>query len=173
MIKKGDILGGTYQILDELGKGGIGIVYYGYHLRLQKKIVIKKIKDNFVGRLNERGEVDLLKNLHHMFLPQVYDFLQIDDQIFTVMDFIDGKSMDFYLQEHYRFPEKQVLLWMNQLCDVLSYLHSQTPPIIHSDIKPANIMVKPDGIICLFMAIVYYGIKKNRIKEELHERYDF
>lgn len=157
MIKKGDILGGTYQILDELGKGGIGIVYYGYHLRLQKKIVIKKIKDNFVGRLNERGEVDLLKNLHHMFLPQVYDFLQIDDQIFTVMDFIDGKSMDFYLQEHYRFPEKQVLLWMNQLCDVLSYLHSQTPPIIHSDIKPANIMVKPDGNICLIDFNVSFG----------------
>lgn len=137
--------------------------------------------------------MDLLKNLHHMFLPQVYDFLPIDDQIFTVMDFIDGKSMDFYLQEHYRFPEKQVLLWMNQLCDVLSYLHSQTPPIIHSDIKPANInermvelkMTQGEimiigglalviaGIICLFMAIVYYGIKKNRIKEELHERYDF
>lgn len=93
MIKEGEILGGIYQIIREIGQGGTGIIYLAEHLRLYKKVVVKKIKDNFVGHINERAEVDILKGLHHTCLPQVYDFLVIGGSIFTVMEYIEGNDL--------------------------------------------------------------------------------
>lgn len=149
MLQNGDIIGGMYQILREIGKGGTGIIYLGYHLRLQKQIVIKRIKDNYTGQLNVRAEADILKRLHHTFLPQVYDFLAVGTGIYTVIDYIPGYDLQHYLDSGCRFSEKTVLLWMQQLCEVLEYLHTQSPPIWHSDIKPGNIMITPQGNICL------------------------
>lgn len=171
MLKSGDVIGGTYVILQEIGKGGVGIIYLGYHQRLQKKIVIKKIKDNFVGKMNERGEVDLLKNLHHMHLPQVYDFIQMGNQIYTVMDFIEGNSLQYYLNHNQRFSEQQMVFWMNQLCDVIGYLHHQRVPIIHSDIKPDNIMIRPDGNICLIDFNISIGDEQTKGISGYTQRY--
>lgn len=149
MLQNGEIIGGIYQIIREIGKGGTGVIYLGYHLRLQKQIVIKRIKDNYTGRINVRAEADILKRLHHTYLPQVYDFLAVGTGVYTVMDYIPGYDLQHYLNSGYRFPQKTVLLWMRQLCQVLDYLHNQTPPIWHSDIKPGNIMITPQGNVCL------------------------
>ena len=69
--------------------------------------------------------------------------------IYTVIDFIEGQSLDYYIKNGYRIEQKQLLLWAKQLCEALVYLHAQTPPIIHSDIKPQNIMITPQGNVCL------------------------
>lgn len=171
MISKGDILNNTYEILGEIGEGGAGIIYLANHLRLQKKVVVKKIKDHYVGVVNERAEADLLKRLHHTYLPQVYDFLQIRQQVFTVMDYIEGRNLSWYLNQHQRFTERQVVLWMRQLCDVLEYLHSQKPPIIHSDIKPANIMITPKGDIRLIDFNISLGDDGSKGISGFSERY--
>lgn len=149
MLRRGDILDNTYQIIEEIGHGGGGIVYKAIHLRLQKYVAVKKIRDKVMGIINVRGEADILKNLRHSYLPQVYDFLQIGDQIYTVMDFIPGESLDYYLKNRYTFQQKQIIIWAKQLCEALQYLHTRKPPIIHSDVKPANIMITPEGNICL------------------------
>lgn len=141
MIQSGDVLAGQYQILKEIGSGGTGIIYLAMHLHLRKKVVVKKIKDHFVGQVNARAEVDILKNLHHSNLPQVYDFLVIDSSIYTVMEYIEGMDLKQYLDQGYSFPEDLIKRWLRDLCQVLDYLHSQNPPILHSDIKPANLMV--------------------------------
>ncbi len=141
MIQSGDILAGNYQILSEIGSGGTGIIYLAMHLHLRKKVVVKKIKDHFVGQVNARAEVDILKNLHHSNLPQVYDFLVIDSSVYTVMEYIEGMDLKQYLDRGYSFPEDLLKGWLRDLCQVLDYLHSQNPPILHSDIKPANLMV--------------------------------
>lgn len=143
----GQIIGGVYQIIDEIGKGGVGIIYRAYHLNLQKYVVVKKIKDNFTGILEARGEVDILKSLHHSSLPQVYDFLQVNNEIYTVMDYIDGHDLKYYLDYGYRFEEATLWHWLNQLCEVLEYLHEHG--ILHLDIKPANIMLTAEGKIYL------------------------
>ena len=148
-MNNGTILNNTYQIIKPIGSGGVGIIYLGYHLNLQKHVVIKKVKDHCSGLMNNRIEVDILKSLHHTYLPQVYDFLEIDDGIFTVMDYISGHDLMYYLESGYQFPEEQIVLWMKQLCEVLAYLHSRKPPIIHCDIKPGNIMITDEGNICL------------------------
>lgn len=149
MLQNGDIIDGMYQIVREIGKGGTGVIYLGYHLRLRKQIVIKRIKENYTGRINVRGEADILKRLHHTYLPQVYDFLEAGGGIYTVMDYIPGYDLQYYLDNQYQFPEQTVLLWLKQLCEVLEYLHTQDPPILHSDIKPGNIMITPQGNVCL------------------------
>lgn len=143
----GQILGGVYQIIDEIGKGGVGIIYRAWHLNLQKYVVVKKIKDNYVGVLEARGEVDILKSLHHSNLPQVYDFLQVDREVYTVMEFIDGHDLKYYIDHGYHFEESALWQWLIQLCEVLEYLHKHG--ILHLDIKPANIMLSRDGNIYL------------------------
>ena len=149
MIKIGDLLDDTYVIEERIGSGGSGIIYKAYHTRLKKNVVIKQIKNELRGRINERSEVDILKNLKHMYLPQVYDFITDEEDIYTVMDYIPGSSLLEELKKRRRFPQKKVIKWGIQLCEALSYLHSRTTPIIHSDIKPDNIMLTPEDNICL------------------------
>ena len=64
MFRPNEIFSGVYQILGEIGRGGTGVVYKAYHLRLQKYVVIKRIRTDFTGSLEARTEVDILKNLH-------------------------------------------------------------------------------------------------------------
>lgn len=149
MLHQGDVLEGLYQVLEEIGSGGSGVIYKGYHLRLQRYVVIKRIRDEVVDKINVRTEADILKRLKHTYLPQVYDFLVTDDGIYTVIDYIEGWSLDKYIDAGYQIEQKQIIRWTQQLCEALVYLHGQTPPIIHSDIKPQNIMITPQGNVCL------------------------
>ena len=151
------IINQTYQIIGEIGSGGGGVVYKAYHLRLQKYVVIKKIKDSVKGKIDLRGEADILKRLHHPYLPQVYDFVTVDDDVYTVIDYIEGKSFDLFLSSGFAFTQAQVLKWGRQLAEVLCYLHDQKPAIIHSDIKPANIMLRENGDICLIDFNISYS----------------
>ena len=142
-------LNDTYTIVDRIGSGGGGVVYKAYHERLQTYVVVKQIKEKVKGVLDGRAEADILKRIKHTYLPRVYDFLEIDGEIYTVMDYVPGKSLDKVLKEEGYFPPKQVLKWAFQLAEALDYLHRQEPPVIHSDIKPSNIMLTPQGDICL------------------------
>lgn len=145
----------TYDIYQKIGEGGGGEVYIAVHKRLQKTVVLKKIKST-VSIKDCRTEVDILKNLRHSYLPQVIDFIDIwseDGQtlegMYTVMDYIPGKSLQNMLEEGHIFTEQEVLKYAKQICEALAYLHSQNPPIIHGDIKPDNIMITPEGNVCL------------------------
>lgn len=141
MLQNGQILDNQYHIVKEIGAGGVGVIYLAYHIRLQKYVVLKKMKSNFVGVVNARSEVDMMKQLHHPYLPQVYDFLQIGQNIYTVIDYIQGHDLEWYIRNKYPFTQEDVCQWLLQLTEVLKYLHSRNPKIIHFDIKPANIII--------------------------------
>lgn len=145
----GTCLDNTYTILEEIGHGGGGIVYKAYHERLKTLVVVKKVRDKVKGILESRAEADILKDMKHTYLPRVYDFLEIDGEIYTVMDYIPGENLKALLDREHVLPQKQVLKWAIQLAEALEYLHSRVPPVIHSDIKPSNIMLTPEGNICL------------------------
>ncbi|MBP3901696.1 MAG: protein kinase [Blautia sp.] len=139
----------TYNIIRKLGEGGGGVVYLGYHRNLKKYVVLKKQKYVAADIAESRVEVDLLKDLKNPHLPQVLDFLDIDGSIVTVMEYIPGDSFKDYLERGVRFEERHVVAWAKELCQTLRYLHTQKHPIIHADVKPANIILMEDGHIGL------------------------
>lgn len=145
------VIAGIYEIQQKIGAGGGGIVYLGEHIRLHKRIVLKADKRKLsTGEEALRREVDLLKELSHTYIPQVYDFVQEDGVVYTVMDFIEGESLDKLLKRNERPSQPDVIKWACQLLEALSYLHNRPPHgILHGDIKPANIMLRPNGDVCL------------------------
>lgn len=144
-----EMMQGTFDQITQIGAGGGGTIFKAHHKRLDKEVVLKKIHTSQLNYVSHRGELDLLKNLKHNYIPQVLDFIEYGDEVFTVMEYIPGQSFAQLLEQGRRFSQKEVKKWMCQLCEVVTYLHSQTPPIIHCDIKPANVMLTPAGDICL------------------------
>lgn len=158
MLYEGQVVDRTYQIASEIGAGGMGVVYLAYHLRLDKYVVLKKIKNATSDIEMLRNEVDILKSLHHTYLPQVYDFITFDGDVYTVIDYIEGYDLKSYIDNGIGITEGQLIKWFQQLCQVLVYIHSRVPKVLHMDIKPANIIVRPDGDICLIdFGISLYG----------------
>ena len=139
----------TYEIIGKIGAGKSGEVYKAYHKNLKKYVVFKKIRTEIKDFVNKRAEVDVLKKLRHSCIPQVLDFLEIDGDVYTVMDFIPGNTFRQYLDDGKTFPESSVIIWTKQICATLCYMHGQKPAIIHGDLKPENIMLMPNGNICL------------------------
>lgn len=154
----------TYEFIEKIGAGGGGEVYKAYHKRLQKNVVIKKIHSNITDVINPRAEADILKNLRNTYLPQVFDYVIQDGEVFTIMDYIPGKTFRQLLDEKQTFHKKQILKWAKQLTEVVSYLHTQNPPIIHGDIKPDNIILTPEDNICL----IDFNISSGEEKGEAH-----
>ena len=145
----GKVLAKRYTIVEKLGHGGYGDVYRAFDANLQLDVVVKKLKDLKESENGGREEVDVLKQLHQENLPTVFDFFVEDGQAYTVMSLIPGQDLEEVREKYPRFNQKQVLYWAKQLARALAYLHTRKPSIIHSDIKPSNIMLKPDGDVCL------------------------
>lgn len=145
------IIAGLYEIDEKIGAGGGGVVYLGRHTRLHKLVVLKADKRSLSTKEESlRREVDMLKNLRQTYIPQVYDFVQQDGVVYTVMDYIEGESLDKVLARGEKIPQPDIVKWSCQLLEALDYLHHQgSHGILHGDIKPANIMLLPNGDICL------------------------
>ena len=143
MLKQNDVVGNMYQIMGEIGRGGVGTIYLAYHLHLQKYVVLKRIP---LGPMNIdalRRESNILKNLHHEYLPQIYDFVIEQDQVFTVMDYIQGNDLGKFPAGTGYLTEAMLRRYLRQVAVVLRYLEKHNPPIVHSDIKPTNIILQP------------------------------
>lgn len=149
------IIASTYELIEKIGAGGGGVVYLANHLRLNKRVILKADKRKITTRPDLlRREVDVLKDLSHPHIPQVYDFFVENDVVYTAMDYIEGESLDRPLKRGERYPQPLVIKWARQLLEALQYLHSPVhgnPPrgYVHSDIKPANLMRRPNNDICL------------------------
>ena len=138
----------TYEIKEMIGKGSGGEIYLAYHKRLRQYVVLKRIRGK-IDPSRTRVETDILKKVRHAYLPQVYDYIEADGQVYTVIDYIRGTSFKQILKRGQKPHDSFLIKWFIQLCEALEVLHRQRPPIIHGDIKPDNIMQTEDGNICL------------------------
>lgn len=144
-----------YIIVGRAGRGGMAAVYEAVDTRAgNRRVAIKEMSQGQLSgaELAEatarfQQEARLLGSLHHPNLPGVSDAFSERGRSYLVMDFIDGKTLLQLLKEAggRPLPVEQVLHYAQQLCDVLSYLHSQRPPIIFRDVKPSNIMITANG----------------------------
>src|SRR5207245_8936445 len=153
------LLAGRYQLLSRIGQGGMGAVYKAADTRYNNRPVTSKEMSSTElppARLQEaeeafEREAHLLADLLHPNLPRIYDSFTENDRSYLVMDFIEGQTLEEYLEQigGGPLPVDQVITWAEQLCDVLNYLHSHQPPIIFRDLKPANVMISDSGHVYL------------------------
>jgi len=154
------LLQGRYIIIATVGEGGMGSVYKAIDVQEENRLVaIKEMSLSHYQsptKLREaeklfHREAEILSNLSHPNLPRVYDFFNENGRSYLVMDFIKGKTLGQLLAESDTpwLPVKDMIDYALQLCDALSYLHQQTPPVIFRDLKPANVMVTATGSVYL------------------------
>lgn len=164
MLRIGMIVDNRYRILREIGRGGTSCVYLAENIRLHNCWAIKEVyKKGASGAENMLiTESSILTKLRHPGLPAIIDVLNTPESYLIVMEYIEGTSLDKVPKP---CSEKNVLKWAQQLCDVLYYLHSQRPAIIYRDMKPANIILRPDGNVVL----IDFGMAREFKRNNQHD----
>lgn len=161
-LKQGDVLQGRYRVVSVLGQGGMGAVYRARDIRLNVYVALKEMvpqpgldsqKLNQL-RLQFQREAHILARLNHPHLVRVIDFFAEGGNTYLVMDFVEGESLAERVKRKGALSEEEVLGWTEQLLDALDYCHAQN--IIHRDIKPPNVTIRPDGLAVL----VDFGLVK-------------
>jgi eukaryotic-like serine/threonine-protein kinase len=157
-LENGYLLKGRYRILDILSKGGMGAVYRAVDENLDTTIAVKEnlfSSEDFTRQFQR--EAKIIASLRHPNLPRVFDYFVIEGQAqYLVMDYIEGEDLRQWMLREEGISESDVLQIGIAICDALIYLHGQTPPIMHRDIKPGNIKITPEGQIIL----VDFGLVK-------------
>ncbi len=169
-LETGTLLDGKYRILHEVGRGGMSIVYMAINEKANKTWAVKEVRKDGVldfeaVRQGLIVETEMLKRLRHPHLPSIIDIIEDENTLLIVMDYIEGVPLSKVLSEYGAQPQEHVIEWGKQLCDVLSYLHSQDPPIIYRDMKPSNVMLKPDGNLTLIDFGTAREFKEKKIED--------
>ncbi|HEY9838925.1 MAG: protein kinase [Candidatus Sericytochromatia bacterium] len=161
------VLQGRYQITKRIGQGGMGAIYLADDLRFSQRVaVVKEMLDHFqdpdqrrIATNNFDREAEMLANLKHPGIPEVYDRFTEGNRHYLVMEYVNGADLEQRLmnQDNEAFDEKDVLDWGAQICEILHYLHKQNPPIVYRDMKPANLILNDDGKIF----VVDFGIARH------------
>ncbi len=168
MTREGTVLDGKYEIWKEVGRGGMSIVYLARDNRLNKQWAVKEIKND--GSKSTKTllkglerEANILKNVDHPVLPRIVDIINQEGVIYVVMDFIEGETISDRLKKEGAQPQELVIEWGLQLASALDYLHNMNPPVIYRDMKPSNVMIKPEGGVKLidFGTAKEYDVENN------------
>lgn len=150
MAREGDVIDGKYEIQTMIGEGGMSKVYLAMDRHLNKLWAVKETSKNAFVNKEVRAksaidEANMIKKLDHVAIPRIVDILEDRDVIYIIEDYVEGINLQVEVEQRGPQPQDQVVYWAKQLCQVLDYLHTQDPPIIHRDMKLDNIMLKPDG----------------------------
>lgn len=169
--KCGKLLPGTllqtrFRVQSVLPGGGQGTIYLAQALHLgNDQCIVKELRESFADPSERQSaiqmfqsEANILQRLNHQRIPRVMDRFEEHGKQYIVMAYVQGETLEAVLQREGSpgLPEGQVLGWVDQICEVLEYLHSQNPPVIFRDLKPSNVMLGPDGNIRL----IDFGISR-------------
>lgn len=168
-LKAGEVLRNRYKVQRIIGQGGMGSIYLADDVRLEgRQCALKEVDHdrNLTKEMTKEArdqfqrEATVLARLDHPNLPKVSDFFSIGSRDYLVMDYIPGKDLRAMMIEARDsstfLAESDVLNWAVQLGSALSYLHNQSSPILHRDIKPGNLKLTPSGVVKL----VDFGLVK-------------
>ena len=161
-MEPGIVVGKRYQLLTKIGTGGMSTVYLALDTVLNKQWAAKEIKD--VSDPEQRElivqsivtEANMIKSFDHPAIPRIVDLVDESGTLYVIMDYVEGRSLSAVLATDGPQPEDEVVNWGLQLCDALEYLHRRTPPVIYRDMKPSNVMLKPNGLV----QIIDFGIAR-------------
>lgn len=153
--RRGSLVGeqlDKYEVLQQVGEGGMATVYRGRHTTLGREVAIKVLHPHLSqserNRTRFAREARAIENLDHDNILRIYDYSGTDTRdCYIVTEFVDGVTLQQLISEHGRLPSEVVALAALELTSALGYAHGEG--IIHRDLKPENVMVRRDGAVKL------------------------
>lgn len=149
MIEKGQKINDRYEIIKNIGEGGMANVYLAYDTILDRKVAIKVLRgdlsndEKFVRRFQR--EALSASSLSHPSVVEIYDVGEDDGTFYIVMEYVEGKTLKQLIKKRGSLTLSEAIDIMLQVTDGISHAHDSY--IIHRDLKPQNIMIKDDGMI--------------------------
>ncbi len=174
-LKANFVLHNRYKIMGVLGGGGMGTVYQARDLNftdVRKLVAIKEmhtVATDAALRASMlktfRREANILATLTHPAIPKIFDFFDLNDRAYLVMEYVNGSDLELLMSKTKELPSEKIVEWAIDLCDVLEYLHNQKPdPIVFRDMKPSNVMIDSLGKVRL----IDFGIAKSFVSGIKH-----
>jgi hypothetical protein len=158
--------GGRYVVLGTLGTGSQGETLDALDKLEGRPVAIKRFTVSRASTWKEvelaEREANVLSALNHPSLPRYFEHFEQDGALYLVMEKIEGESLAQRLRRGARFSRYEVIAFLEQVSVCLDYLHGLAPPVVHRDIKPGNVILRPDGSFCL----VDFGSVRDRVKPE-------
>lgn len=153
-VPSGTILHAHYRIERVLGSGGFGHVYLAVDLRTNQQYALKEyLVTGSGGQAQLQHEARVLSQLHHPSLPLFQEAFNERGRYYVVLSYIEGSDLTDHIriarQSNNVIPLARTIGWVLSMCDAVIFLHDQHPPVIHRDIKPDNIRIRPDGTAVL------------------------
>jgi Serine/threonine protein kinase len=143
----GKTIGGKYKVLEQIGSGGMAIVYRGEHIYLKKPVAIKVMLPSFSEKpeLVQRflQEAEMASKLDHPNIVKIFDFGDEDGLLYLVMQFIDGDTLERILRHRGKLSLREAINITLQVLSALQYAHEKG--LVHRDIKPGNVMINKEG----------------------------
>jgi serine/threonine-protein kinase len=140
-----------YRVMNELGRGAMGVVYRAYDENLEREVAIKvmseQLRDHAQALVLFASEGKMLAQLNHPNIVAIYDQIGDRDEAMLVMELVEGITLDRALAKCERYGWRGALQIVDQLCAGLAYAHEKN--VIHRDIKPPNIFITPKGDVKL------------------------
>ncbi|MBI5882210.1 MAG: serine/threonine protein kinase [Elusimicrobia bacterium] len=162
--KEGNLIGGKYRSLTELGEGGMGTVLLAEDIKLGRKVALKRLHADarFDFKLREKlvDEAQIISQLNHPYIVGIHEVLEADDDIYLVFDFVEGRPLSHILHERKRLTLKECVDIFSNVCQAIDYAHKKN--VLHLDIKPSNIMVDANG----FAKVMDFGLARREAKED-------
>ncbi|MFI1397381.1 serine/threonine-protein kinase [Streptomyces sp. NPDC020681] len=149
----GRVIAGRYELSAVIGQGGMGQVWTAYDNRLDRRVAVKLLRPDHMAAATAAAEMRrrfvrecrVTAQVSHPGLVTVHDAGNDDDDLYLVMQYVEGADLADHLAEHEPYPWPWAVAVAAQLCAVLAAVHAV--PIVHRDLKPRNVMVKPDGTV--------------------------
>jgi len=153
-LPTGTVLHGHYRIERVLGSGGFGHVYLSLDLQTNQQYAIKEyLVTGASGKAQLEHETRVLSQLHHPSLPAFQIAFDERGRHYVVLSYIEGRDLTDIIRivrlRNEVVPLARIISWIISICEAVTFLHSQNPPIIHRDIKPDNIRITSDGTAIL------------------------
>lgn len=160
-LEAGTWIDGRYKILRFLGKGREGSVYLAFQEKLFRFYAVKELSKD--GICFSRESIEVWKTLHCEGLPEIVDILENENTVWIVSEYVEGISLQEYMEKSRTVSSAQAAWWCLQIADVMKYLHGQNPPIAYGDLKPDNLMIQKNRIVMVDMgSLIRQGSRGKR-----------
>ncbi|MCX5795786.1 MAG: protein kinase [Elusimicrobia bacterium] len=157
-VPEGELLRGQFKILRQIGAGGMGLVFEGTDVTLNRQVAVKKMRDELRLDRRERlrfvNEAKTVAALHHPNIVDIYAVLEEGDELFLVFEFVNGQTVYDMITHRGALGFQEALGITRGMVTALDYAHGRG--IIHRDLKPSNVMLNKEG----FVKVMDFGIAR-------------